>query len=226
MQQLQVLHFQVLGEQDWLLDTFSVERGRQKLILKRPLVSPDLFIEYQCDWLQKTDWPNIKAWQPKKRWNLDSTALYCGLYLNELLVALLPLAEPLPSLFKTYQNTLQALSENQWSEPWLRMFEWQLLQQLGYGFSWQLDHQSQAIIPQSFYQFLPATGFVKADSGFSGNDIIAFAQGSKEIRVWQLAKRIFRLALDELLPKPLCSRELFITSVEANSNNTKPSKSL
>lgn len=226
MQQLLVLHFQAIAEQDWLLDTFSAERGRQKLILKRPSVSPDLFIQYQCDWFEKTDWPNIKVWQPQQTWRLDNSALYCGLYLNELMVALLPLAEPLPNLYKTYQHTLQALAENQWSEPWLRMFEWQLLQQLGYGFSWQRDQASQVINPQNNYQFIPAAGFVKADTGFSGNDILAFAQGSKEVRVWQLAKRIFRLALDDLLSQPLCSRSLFVTNVATKIDNSQPTKTL
>lgn len=221
MQQLVVLHYQAIAEDDWLLDTFSIDRGRQKLILKRPQHSPDLFVKYQCDWFEKTDWPSIKAWQQQQSWQLEQSALYCGLYLNELMVALLPLAEPLPSLFKTYTSSLQALAENQWPEPWLRMFEWQLLQQLGYGFSWQRDQASQAINPQNYYQFIPAAGFVKAAKGFSGNDILAFAQGSKEIRVWQLAKSIFRLALDDILPKPLCSRALFITSVDANSDSTR-----
>lgn len=213
MQQLVVLQFQPIAEQDWLLDCFSLEQGRHKLILKRPAVSPDLFTQYQCDWFAKTDWPSVKAWQQQTNWYLDGTELYCGLYLNELLVSLLPLGEPLPSLFNTYKNTLQALTEKQWSEPWLRMFEWQLLQQLGYGFSWQKDHASQTIQPHSYYQFIPATGFVKAATGFKGSDIIAFAQGSKEIRIWQLAKQVFRLALDELLAKPLSSRALFITNL-------------
>src|SRR5690554_5523172 len=221
MQQLVVLHFQPIAEQDWLLDTFSLEQGRQKLMLKRPEYEPDLFIAYQGDWFKKKDWPTIKAWQLSNAWRLEGTELYCGLYLNELLVSLLPFSESLPTLFETYKNTLQALAENQWPEPWLRMFEWQLLQQLGYGFSWQRDQASQAINPQNYYQFIPAAGFVKAAKGFSGNDILTFAQGSKEIRVWQLAKSIFRLALDDILPKPLCSRALFITSVDANSDSTR-----
>lgn len=225
MQRLVVLQFQAIAENDWLLDVFSLERGRHKLILKQPSTA-DLFIGYQCDWFEKTDWPIIKAWQPTRTWHLEGSALYCGLYLNELLVALLPLGEPLPSLYNTYKNSLQALAEQQWSEPWLRLFEWQLLQQLGYGFSWQYDHQNQLIDPKGFYQFVPASGFIKADKGFSGNDIIGFAQGSKEIRVWQLAKSIFRLALDELLPKPLCSRTLFVTTDNSKTENDKPSKLL
>lgn len=213
MQRLVVLQCQPLAEQDWLLDCFSRERGRHRLTLKRPSQSPDLFIEYQGDWLAKTEWPSVKAWQAKKHWYLDSTELYCGLYLNELMVNLLPLDEPLPSVFNTYITTLQALTEKQWSEPWLRMFEWQLLQQLGYGFSWHNDNENHTIEPHTHYQFIPATGFVKADSGFKGEDIIAFAQGSKDVRVWRLAKPIFRLALDQLLAKPLSSRALFFTNL-------------
>src|SRR5690554_2215486 len=90
MQQLVVLHFQPIAEQDWLLDTFSLEQGRQKLMLKRPEYEPDLFIAYQGDWFKKTDWPTIKAWQLFNAWRLEGTELYCGLYLNELLVSLLP----------------------------------------------------------------------------------------------------------------------------------------
>lgn len=212
MQQLLVLHYQAIAEQDWLLDAFSGARGRHKLILKRPTHAPDLFIQYQCDWFAQADWPTIKAWQPTEEWSLEHSALYCGLYLNELLVALLPLAEPFPALFQLYKNTLQGLAANQWSEPWLRMFEWQLLQHLGYGFSWQKDSDSQAIVPHCFYQFVPATGFVKTSNGLSGHDILAFAQGSKDVRVWQLAKGVFRAALDDLIAGPLCSRTLFINT--------------
>lgn len=219
MQQLVVLHFQPIAEQDWLLDTFSLEQGRQKLMLKRPEYEPDLFIAYQGDWFKKTDWPTIKAWQLSNAWRLEGTELYCGLYLNELLVSLLPFSESLPTLFETYKNTLQALAEKQWPEPWLRMFEWQLLQELGYGFSWQLDNQGQRIESAQYYQFVPSTGFMKAEAGYRGDDILAFAQGSKDIRVWQLAKSIFRLALDDLLTHPLCSRTLFITGVGAQSDN-------
>src|SRR5690554_7896338 len=101
------------------------------------------------------------------------------------------------------------------------MFEWQLLQELGYGFSWQLDNQGQRIESAQYYQFVPSTGFMKAEAGYRGDDILAFAQGSKDIRVWQLAKSMFGVAPDDLLTHPLRSRTLFITDVGAQRDKRK-----
>jgi DNA repair protein RecO (recombination protein O) len=65
---------------------------------------------------------------------LHGDALFSGLYLNELLMRLLP-AEDRTRRCSITTLTLQALAEGRPLEPLLRSFEWRLLDDLGYGFS-------------------------------------------------------------------------------------------
>lgn len=210
MQALIILQRQPLREQDWLLDVFSRQRGRLSLVLNRPRMAPDLFTLYQGDWQPAQDWPTLKGWQLQQSWLLQDTALFCGFYLNELLVKLLPRYEALPALFDAYLAALNGLYTSPVADPWLRLFEVQLLAQLGYGFSWQQDATGQAIDAQCCYQFMPGQGFIRAASGLAGHDVLAFAAGSRELPVWRMARRVLRQALDHLLQQPLLSRELLL----------------
>ncbi|MFO6383369.1 DNA repair protein RecO, partial [Pseudomonas aeruginosa] len=62
---------------------------------------------------------------------LNGQALFSGLYLNELLIRLLPAEDPQPEIFAHYAATLPLLAEGRPIEPLLRAFEWRLLEQLG-----------------------------------------------------------------------------------------------
>jgi hypothetical protein len=55
---------------------------------------------------------------------LIGEALFSGLYLNELLIRLLPAEDPHPGVFDHYAATLLALAEGRPLEPLLRSFEW------------------------------------------------------------------------------------------------------
>ena len=57
--------------------------------------------------------------------------LFSGLYLNELLIRLLPAEDPHPAVFDHYAATLLALAEGRPLEPLLRALEWRLLDDLG-----------------------------------------------------------------------------------------------
>lgn len=210
MQALIILQRQPLREQDWLLDVFSARRGRLSLVLNRPAQIPDLFTLYEGDWQPAQDWPALKGWSLTQDWPLQDSALFCGLYLNELLVRLLPRHEPHPSLFEHYQATLNGLHDSELADPWLRLFEMQLLQQLGYGFSWRHDHLGLPVQPQQTYTFVAGQGFVPAAAGIAGTDLLAFAGGARTLTLWRMARNILRQALDHALQQPLLSRELWL----------------
>lgn len=205
-----LLQSQPWREQDVWLDSFS-EAGRQSLLLNRRAFSPDLFTLYQGAW-PSASLPSVKAMQPVQSWALSGTQLYCGLYLNELLGLLLPENEPHPQLFHYYCQTLEALAEHSLPDPWLRVFEWQLLHALGYGFSWQEDAQGRAVSPHYHYQFKPRHGFVlaaeEAPLAISGSDLLAIAQGSRTLVHWRIMRVLLRMALEDILPRPLLSRAL------------------
>ncbi len=161
--------------------------------------------------------PSIKGQSLKGR------NLYCGFYLNELIIRLTWKDEPQAELYKVYQQTLQGLLQlenDMQSEPLLRRFEFHLLAVMGYQYNWQQDSDYRDIQADQFYNFDPASGFnlITAQAygavkpqGFPGDAILAIAAEDWQHELsWQVAKHIARLALNPLLgDKPLASRELF-----------------
>lgn len=149
---------------------------------------------------------------------LEGEALFCGFYLNELLIRLLHRDDPHPDIFESYENTLKNLEISANLAKTLRQFEKRLLDQLGYGLSWQVEAQTQKnIIPEGRYQFYSDRGFVPYSGSsenpliFSGKNLLAIADENwDDEEVLKAAKKIMRLAIGRHLgDRPLRSRELF-----------------
>lgn len=244
-----VLHRKPYRETSHLLDLFSEKHGRfsalHRINKKNPPLQP--FIPYQ---MQLSGRGHLKYCQnvetsyddfafnseSLKGLELKGKNLYCGFYLNELLVRLTWKDEPQPEIFNVYRQTLIGLLmlENDYqSEPLLRRFEFHLLSILGYQYNWQQDDECRNIEPKGTYRFDPASGFKRMeierygiDEG--GNGSVAFGSSNLSVNFpgdallaianndwahplsWQVAKQIARLALEPLLGgKPLTSRALF-----------------
>jgi DNA repair protein RecO (recombination protein O) len=149
---------------------------------------------------------------------LKGRRLLKGFYLNELLIRLLQKNDPHPELYTIYENTLLKLAEksasNEFAQKTLRLFEKQLLHQLGYGLHFQQDFKDEC-----FYQFYLEEGFKIVTESvasealiFSGNSLRSFAQDVLEdSNSLKDAKRLMRIVLQSLLGQhPLQSRKLFI----------------
>lgn len=142
--------------------------------------------------------------------NLQGDALLCGFYLNELLVRLLERDDPYAQLFSHYHQCLRQLVLGQSIEVALRLFEKNLLQELGYGLSFK-DVQ-----PDKYYKFIPDRGFFQcekneAETGiFSGVSLMALhhADFSEKATLNEI-KQLMRIAIGAHLGnKPLKSRDL------------------
>ncbi len=146
---------------------------------------------------------------------LSGDALFSGLYLNELLLRLLPSEDPHPVLFQQYADTLPLLAADQPLEPLLRAFEWRLLDELGYAFSLALDLAETPIQASLLYRLIPDAGFEVVSQlqpgVFNGSDLLAMADTQWTTPgVLTAAKRLMRQALaPHLGGRPLVSRELF-----------------
>lgn len=150
-------------------------------------------------------------------------ALFLGLYVNELLVRLLPDHCPHEVLFDRYRHLLGELAVAVDPEPLLRGFELLVLDQLGYGLDLGYDGvHGEPIAAHQFYQFVATDGLVRitgegapwlaqGDCGFAGEHLLAMAQSRyHDVAVKRAAKRLLRLALQPHLGgRPLHSRELF-----------------
>lgn len=203
-----VLRRQPVKEQDWLLDLFSKQAGLVQVRVSPPTEIPDLLSCYSGGWQANKDWPKLKGVQRVSEHSLNQESLVCALYLTELLIQLLGYHDPQPEIFELYQKTLSALASSPAPEPWLRLFEYQLLQHLGYGFEWHLAG-GQAVFPDQRYQFQAGEGLVLSAQGWLGEPLLAIAKGEwSQPGCLQVAKQVLREALALLLPRPLISRDL------------------
>lgn len=206
-----VLHRRPMGESGQLLNVFSEQDGHVLLHApRRGQRRLELNCLYEAGWQPDADWPRIVACHEVRRVVLDGDDLYCCSYLNELLVRLLPRGDAQPVLFHLYWQVLQALAEGQLPDPWLRIFEYRLLQALGVGFAWHLDADGAAIVMDRRYRFIPQRGFVAAADGWSGQWLLAMAAGRGDTLSWRMARQVLKLALETELGRPAASRELLV----------------
>ncbi len=232
-----VLHRKPYRESSQILDLFCEKQGRFSALYRVNKKNPPLqpFTPYQMQFSGRGNLKycqyveiNYSNFNDTKGHSLKGRNLYCGFYLNELIMRLTWQAEPQAELFTVYQQTLHgllALDTDQQSEPLLRRFEFHLLAILGYQYNWQQDSDCRDIQPQQHYYFDPQSGFKAIDvqayggdkntygrqKSFPGEAILAVAKDDWGHELsWKVAKQIARLALQPLLgDKPLSSRELF-----------------
>ncbi len=147
---------------------------------------------------------------------LQGNRLYCGFYLNELLMRLLGRNDPHESLFARYAHTLETLSQGFSMEVSLRHFEVDMLEQLGYGLVLDREIETGAQLnPNSEYNYVIDRGPVLAEPGITGairgSTLLAMLQRELlEPRALREARALTRLVLARYLgERPLKSRELF-----------------
>lgn len=147
--------------------------------------------------------------------------LYSALYLNEILVRLLPEQEPHEIIFQLYTESLVSLSVDKPVEPVLRNFELSLLEEMGLSVTFSQDVTGADISSGSQYHFIHNQGFVPVVTENKANELIFDGEDLRIIadRNWQIAtdntmkvaKFLCRQLLAPLLGrKPLQSRNLFL----------------
>lgn len=221
-----VLHSRAYRESSALVD-FLTPRGRLRAVLRGArgragtLARP--FVPLELELRGRGELKNVARLESAGiPWMLGGEALFGGLYLNELLVRLLPAEDPHPGLFEHYAATVPALAANRPLEPLLRAFEWRLLDELGYGFALDRDCQDRPIDPGTLYRLQPESGLepvAQLQPGiFQGRELLAMAEAD-----WQApgalaaAKRLMRQALaPHLGGRPLASRELFMNRKDSS----------
>jgi len=222
-----VIRRQPVGESDWLVDLFTRRYGRLRAIVngrqranvnsrRRARADTDQYLPdlHQCatgEWVEKSGRVQIKIAETILTHSLTGNALICALYLEELMIRLLPEREPDEMLFVLYSDTLTALAAGQRADIWLRLFEQRLLTHCGYGFSWSSDANGHALHGSQSYRFIPGEGFVSAADGFSGTVLTNIAEGEfHQPGALAAARTILRQAIDALLTQPLVRRELLL----------------
>ncbi|WP_439889307.1 DNA repair protein RecO [Pseudomonas sp. MBLB4123] len=219
-----VLHSRAYRESSALVDLLTPQ-GRLRAVLRGArgkagtLARP--FVPLEAELRGRGELKNVGRLEAAGIPNLlTGEALFSGLYLNELLIRLLPAEVPHPEIFEHYALTLQALAQGRALEPLLRAFEWRLLDELGYGFALDRDRLGQPIAAGRLYRLQPDAGLepvAQLQPGvFQGAELLALAGADWAVPgALAAAKRLMRQALaPHLGGRPLVSRELFMTFKE------------
>ncbi|WP_099033620.1 DNA repair protein RecO [Lacimicrobium alkaliphilum] len=228
-----VLHRRAYRETSFLVDIFTQEHGRQRVVAKgvrnnkqakSSLLQP--FLPLQIGVTGRHELKNLRHVEAMgASFKLDANYLYSAMYLNELLLRLLPADIPSDILYRAYAMSLQGLAAKDAIEPILREFELLILQQLGYGV--ELTHTGEygePVEPDALYQFSPQQGVMEQrgsyvpGKSYSGNVLLDISRAEWHSESLKAAKRLTRQALRPLLGnKPLKSRELFLQPVQESS---------
>ncbi len=226
-----VLHSRPYTDSKAIVNLLTKEHGRISGVVRVPKkknssreIQAFSLLNVGCHWKQGLK--TLLSIEPEGiAFPLHGDALFCGMYLNELLQRLLPEDDACTSLFNLYQIALKNLQEmpgeREVLEPILRSFELSMLAELGYGVDFFEDSSGERITQGGFYQFNARRGFspidphvASSESGpvFSAKIIEQLAAGdvsSGAVRPY--VKYVCRQVLaSHLGSKPLKSRELFL----------------
>jgi DNA repair protein RecO (recombination protein O) len=225
-----VLHRRDYSNTSLLLEVLVIEQGRFAAIAKgakrarSPLAA--LLQPFQPLWLGWSGRGEVKTLTgveaADRTLELRGPRLYCGFYVNELLMRLWPRQEIPDALFAAYQQVLEELAGDEVeAELGLRQFELRLLAAMGYELVLdRLADHGEPLKPQGRYVVQPDQGVYPAlasdaaiDGGavLTGETLLRLARGESMNPVQRReARDLMRRALaPHLGSKPLRSRELF-----------------
>lgn len=209
-----LLHRHAFRNTSLVVDLFLPERGRVGAVArggrKIPALAPftPLWVSLKAG---RGELFSLRQVEPRgSALALQGTALYCGFYLNELLMRLLHRDDAHPALWPVYEHSLTALAGETPLDITLRRFERVLLDEIGYGLTLDHDAEGLPLDDRACYQWLPDQGLVRRADGYPGDLLRALAGEQWSDAVRRMAKPLLRTALaPHLGDKPLRSRELF-----------------
>lgn len=222
-----VLHTRAFRETSLLVELFSQEHGRITAVARgakrgaaktSSIMQP--FMPLQVSFYGDGDLVTLTGVEASGcNYQLYGRSAICGLYINELLVKLMPKWDPCNLLFAGYENCLNNLAfgvdKNINNQIVLRKFETLLLKSLGYGLQLTIEVDTRNTVQaQNYYTFDPILGpkLVHAQhaTAIKGASLLALAADNLEDPAVLLdIKRLMRIVLGHHLgARRLITREL------------------
>lgn len=216
-----LLHQRSYGETSIIADVFTQKSGKISFIAKGAKKPKSKFFGYLVPF-QKLKITYSGRSELKTLTSIDrdlasnsntfSKVSYSLLYINELLMKLLPKDAKHEELFVLYDEFLKKINKNNNLEISLRHFELDLLDMLGYGFDYDSEIDSNETIEAELsYVFVSERGFRKSNSSsFKGKDILNIKKRKLEDVPLKYLKEITTKAIGICLEgKDLASRKIF-----------------
>lgn len=221
-----VLNRRAYRETSLMIDCFTRELGKVRVIAKgvrnsksdkKSLLQPFQSLSVQLR--GRAELKNLSAVEGEApAIALKGNALFCGMYVNELINRLLPAELPSEGLFDIYHDTLLSLCESEDIEICLRQFEFTLLSEMGVMPVLSQDGRTgEGVIPSASYRYIEGEGLVfcsahATHSSIKGANLLELEQGIWNAETRVAAKLLNRQVLAPLIgDKPLKSRSLFVS---------------
>lgn len=218
-----VLHSRSFRETSLIVEALTREHGRIAVVARgaksarsrwRNVLQP--FRPLLLSWNQKSDLGTLTAAdQVASPPPLQGQSLYCGIYLNELLMRLLHRGDPHVEVFERYRHVLSELTLDTPPQPILRVFEKHLLEAIGYAMVLDREHDTGAEIQsQHWYDYKPERGPVRCQGSgkgrISGAALLALhSEDLSEENLPELRMLMRAVIGYHLGDKPLASLTLF-----------------
>lgn len=222
-----MLHRRAFGNSSLILEVFCAAHGRLAVLAKgakrqrRGSAGAEVLQPFRPLWLSWSGRGEVKTLirgEPAgAAFDLSGSPLFCGFYLNELLVRLLGRGDPHEDLFAFYLAALTSLAQGEDPGSVLRQLELRLLHEIGY--SVVLDREAESgrpVDPLKRYLVEPESAPREApvhetQRTVSGETLLRLAGGDPLHGLIAREARALtsRLLAPHLGGRPLKSRELF-----------------
>ena len=225
-----VLHTYPYSESSLIVEMFTRASGRVPLVakgIKRPRSQGAALMQFQpfhVSWSGKGDLRTLK----KAEWQggvpaLPPARLFCGFYLNELMLKLLARDDAHEQLFDCYEHTLTRLAANEDEGSVLRSFEKAMLRETGYALALTHDpFAGEAVRTDACYAYVPGRGPRRlagneiVDTGVSGQTLLDIDRDDySHPRTAAEAKLLMRMLVQhQMNGRPLATRQVFSQLLE------------
>ena len=224
-----ILHQRPFRDTSQILEVFTKDYGRLSIMSRgsraqksrlKSILQP--FRALEIGWSGRGEMPTLISAEPAAQTVvfLQGKSLACALYMNELMMYLTYKHDIHANLFSQYHQSVNRLFVAEKLEQELRLFELNLLDNLGISIDLLIDAGSgQRIKESSRYYFLIEQGLyelkdssaVKNLPVMSGASLLAMSENRFDSpEILQDAKKLMRFILNYYLAgKKLKSRELF-----------------
>lgn len=218
-----LLHRRPFRETSSLLEVLTPEYGRVGLVYRggrrsagrREGVQP--FSALRVSWSGRGELYTLTAIEMMKAYTVFApTRILCGLYVNELIMGLVPRQSPGGVLYSSYERVMGSLGRVDDMEPELRRFEVALLGAVGYGLQLDCEGGTGApLSPERWYRYDNEQGPVpcraQGPQAISGRALLRLRSGAVDDPDSKAEiKRLLRRVLEHHLQgRKVRSREIF-----------------
>lgn len=224
-----ILHHRPFQDTSQIIDVLTRDYGRLSLMSRgsrgaksklKSVLQP--FNSLIVSWSGKGEMPTLTAAEStgSNASYLSGKSLPSAFYINELLVKLLHKHDVHEGIYHLYESVIKLLALSNEIEPVLRLFEKQLLEELGFGLNLSMHAETGvSIVEDKIYAFYlehgPVDEALVHDDQFilklPGSSLLALHENNLATdRSLKDAKRLMRSILNFYLQgKPIKSRELF-----------------